>query len=187
MTAIGVPLRHVTNFPGHHRLPQVEEASEWPARGFLVIGGSYGTGKSFCAACAVFEYLKRSVKDPFNPRSWENIDRAASSVMWATAAEMTLDREIPERAKSAALTVIDDLGGESEAPQGIGVARGIILRRYDMKLPTVITTCLTMPDIASRYGGGITARLTEDMGDGGGIIDCGGVSVRSFFDTDDET
>jgi hypothetical protein len=49
-----------------------------------------------------------------------------------------------------------------------------------MKLPTVITASLTMPDITYRYGGGITDRLTEDMSDGGRIIDCGSVLIRNM-------
>jgi hypothetical protein len=47
-----------------------------------------------------------------------------------------------------------------------------------MKLPTVITTALTMLDIDIRYGGRIADRLTEDIGSGGRIIDCG-VSMRN--------
>jgi hypothetical protein len=180
MAAIGVPLRHVMNFAGYHRLPQAEEARKWPARGFLVIGGGHGTGKSFCAACAVFEYLTRRVKNPLDRGSWENADRTGSSVMWGAAMEITDDRETALRAKKASLAVIDDLGGESGVPQSRASLRGVILRRYDMKLPTVITTGLTMPDIASRYGGGITDRLTEDMRDGGGIIDCGSALIRDI-------
>jgi hypothetical protein len=49
-----------------------------------------------------------------------------------------------------------------------------------MKLPAIITTSLTMPDIASRYGSEITDRLTEDMRDGGKIIDCGSVLIRNM-------
>jgi hypothetical protein len=37
-----------------------------------------------------------------------------------------------------------------------------------------------MPDIAYRYGSGIADRLTEDMTDGGGIIDCGSVLIRNM-------
>jgi hypothetical protein len=47
-----------------------------------------------------------------------------------------------------------------------------------MKLPTVITTALTMLDIDIRYGSRIANRLTEDIGSGGRIIDCRGVPIR---------
>jgi hypothetical protein len=180
MAAVGIPLRHVENFTRRLPLPETSEAKEWPARGFLIISGRQGTGKSFCAAYAVFECLKRHVKNPFDRRSWETADRIGSSVIWRAAAEIADDRDAAVCAKNARLTVIDDLGGESDVSQCIASLRGVILRRYDMKLPTVITTRLTMPDIASRYGGGIADRLTEDMREGGRIIDCGSVLIRNI-------
>jgi hypothetical protein len=180
MAAIGIPLRHIGNFARCLPLPETIEAKEWPARGFLIIGGRHGTGKSFCAAGAVFGHLKRQVKNPFDRGSWENAYRAGSSVIWRTAMEIADDRDAAVCAKSAALAVIDDLGGESDAHSGIASLRGVILRRYDMKLPAVITTRLTMPDIAYRYGSGIADRLTEDMSDGGRIIDCGNVLIRNM-------
>jgi hypothetical protein len=180
MAAAGIPLRHVENFARLLPLPGTAEAKEWPARGFLLIGGRHGTGKSFCAALAVFGHLKRQVGNPSDRRSWENADREGSSVIWRAAVEIADDREASVCAKNAALAVIDDLGGESDAHSGVASLRGVIRRRYDMKLPTVITTGLTMPDIAYRYGSGIADRLTEDMGDGGRIIDCGSVLIRDM-------
>jgi hypothetical protein len=179
MAAAGIPLRHIENFARYYPLPEPEEAKKWPVRGFLIIGGGHGTGKSFCAARMLFNYLKRQVKNPFDRSSWENADRAGNALMWGTAMEIADDRETALRAKKASLAVIDDLGGESDASASLAALRGVILRRYDMKLPTVITTILTMPDIAFRYGGGITDRLTEDMGDGGRIIDCGSALIRN--------
>ena len=180
MAAVGIPLRHIENFGRYHPLPEPDEAMKWPARGFIIIGGGHGTGKSFCAACAVFKYLKRQVKNQFDRSSWENADRAGSSVMWGTAMEIADDRETSARAKNASLAVIDGLGGENDASQNLASLRGVIVRRYDMKLPAIITTSLTMPDIASRYGSEITDRLTEDMRDGGKIIDCGSALIRDI-------
>jgi hypothetical protein len=72
-----------------------------------------------------------------------------------------------------------DDGTEGDAITSQAAIRGAILKRYDMKLPAVITTSLTMPDIDARYGNRIADRLTEDIGDGGRIIDCGRVSLRN--------
>jgi hypothetical protein len=187
MAAVGIPLRHIENFARYHPLPEPDEAMKWPARGFLIIGGGHGTGKSFCAACAVFKYLKRQVKNPFDRSSWENADRTGSSVMWGAAMEIADDRETAARAKNASLTVIDGLGGESDAFSSLASLRGVIVRRYDMKLPAIITTSLTMPDIAFRYGSGITDRLTEDMRGGGRIIDCGSALIRNIPGWNGET
>jgi hypothetical protein len=180
MAAAGIPLRHIENFARYYPLPEPEEAKKWPARGFLIISGGHGTGKSFCAARMLFDYLKRQVKNPFDRSSWENADRTCNSLMWGTAVEIADDRETALRAKKATLAVIDDLGGESDASTSLAALRGVILRRYDMKLPSVITASLTMPDIAYRYGGWITDRLTEDMKDGGRIIDCGSALIRNI-------
>jgi hypothetical protein len=50
-----------------------------------------------------------------------------------------------------------------------------------MKLPTVITTTLTMLDIDIRYGSRVVDRLTEDIGNGGMIVECGDISIRNSF------
>jgi DNA replication protein DnaC len=84
------------------------------------------------------------------------------------------DRETAAQAKRGRLTVIDDLGSESDTPEGQSAIRGVLLKRYDMKLPTVVTTMLTMVDIEICYGSRIANRLTEDIEDGGNIIGCHG-------------
>jgi DNA replication protein DnaC len=179
MSAIGVPLRHLENYRKLRHTEAADEVTKWPARGFLVFFGDTGSGKSFGAALAVREYLKSQVTGSFDRKLWENAERAGSAVTWLDAMDIADDRGNATRARRAFLAVIDDLGGECESAQCQSVIRGTILKRYDMKLPTVITTSLTMMDIDARYGSRIADRLTEDIGDGGGIIDCGSVSLRN--------
>jgi hypothetical protein len=178
MADIGVPLRHLENFPKRQRTEEEAEASKWPMRGFLIFTGGTGTGKSFGAALVLRSCLKSQVANPLDRRSWESAEKAGRSVLWCSAMDITDDREIAARAKGWRLVVIDDLGGESE--KGQAAICGVLLKRYDMKLPTVITTSLTMLDIDIRYGNRIANRLIEDIGNGGKIIECKDISMCSM-------
>jgi hypothetical protein len=175
MSDIGVPLRHLENFPKRQETEEAAEAVKWQARGFLIFTGDAGTGKSFCAALTLHEYLKKQAENHLDRSSWKI---GGSSVMWCSAMDIADDREISARARRERLAVIDDLGGEGEAPAGQAALRGVLLKRYDMKLPTVITTTLTMLEIDIRYGGRIANRLTEDIGNGGRIIGCHSIFTR---------
>jgi hypothetical protein len=179
MSGIGVPLRHIENFRKPRVTEAALEAARWPARGFLVFFGDTGSGKSFGAALAVREYLKSRVAGNFDRGLWESAERAGNAVTWLDAMDIADDRGNAIRARRAFLAVIDDLGGEGDAAVCQSAILGTILKRYDMKLPTVITTSLTMPDIDARYGSRIADRLTEDIGDGGRIIDCWSFSLRN--------
>jgi hypothetical protein len=176
MADIGVPLRHLENFPERRETEKTAEASQWPVRGFLIFTGDAGTGKSFEAALVLYRYLKSRVSNPFDRGAWETVEKTKSSVVWCTAMDIADDRKIAAQAKRGRLTVIDDLGSESDTSEGQAGIRGVLLKRYDMKLPTVITTLLTLVDIDICYGSRITNRLTEDIGNGGNIIGCRGFS-----------
>ena len=180
MADMGVPLRHLENFPAERETEETAEARKWPARGFLIFTGETGTGKSYCAAAVLREYLKSRAENPFDLRRRGAVERAGNSVVWCSATDIADDRETASLAKSAALAVIDDLGGESDTAVNQAAIRGVVLKRYDMKLPTVITTPLTMPEIDIRYGSRTANRLTEDIGKGGMIVGCGNSSMRNM-------
>lgn len=179
LSYIGVPRRHLENFVKILRTEAFTGSIEWPASGFLIFTGGTGSGKSFGAAFTLYKYLKSIVPNQFDRKTWEIAGQARNSVMWCAAMDIINDRETAERAKRDRLAVIDDLGGELDTPAGRNILSGVILKRHDMKLPTVITTALTMLDIDIRYGGRIADRLTEDIGNGGMIIECGDVSLRN--------
>jgi DNA replication protein DnaC len=96
--------------------------------------------------------------------------------MWCSAKEITDDKAVAIRARLSNLVVIDDLGKESETPAAIAAIRDVISKRYDLKLPTIITTELTILDIRVKYGQYIAERLTEDYCSR--CIDCRGESLR---------
>jgi DNA replication protein DnaC len=178
MTRIGVPRRHIGNFGVLRESFALSEAGKWPVIGFLVLCGKNGTGKSFAAARVVYEYLEGRVTDRLDRGTWATAERAGDSVTWLSAKEIIDDADARERARGSYLLVMDDLGREDETKTARAVLCSVISRRYDAKLATVITTELSMTDVRKRYGRYLTDRLAEDVGNGGGVIDCGDISMR---------
>jgi DNA replication protein DnaC len=178
MIRIGVPRRHVENFDKRRESYAVSEGGKWPFRGFLLFCGKTGSGKSFGAASVIYKHLENSVTDHLDPRTWEAADRAGYSVLWHRAKDIADDRETYARASAVFLLAMDDLGREEDTKMAIAAMCSVISRRYDAKLPTVITTELPMSGIGNRYGRFFTDRLTEDAEDGGNVVDCGGISMR---------
>jgi hypothetical protein len=178
MSRLGVPRRHLENFGGIRESVALAEALKWPVRGFLVLCGKPGVGKSFAAACVVREFLKRRITNRMDRKTWEAADRAGDSVMWSGAKEITDDKGAFVRARSAFLLVLDDLGKEEDTQTGRAAACAVISKRYDAMLATAVTTELPMSGLRIRYGSYLTERLAEDAGRGGSVVDCGDVSMR---------
>jgi DNA replication protein DnaC len=183
MSGIGVPPRHLDKIAA----PEESSAAEavdvtgnskdgWQMRGFLVLTGVPGVGKSFGAALAIKKYLLATIGDWFETANWEHAVKAAESVSWYSAKEITGDKNIASRMRTCRLAVIDDLGKEDDSRISLPVVRDVISKRYDLKLPTVITSELTLPDIRARYGQYIAERLAEDYCSK--IINCVGESFR---------
>jgi DNA replication protein DnaC len=179
MARIGVPRRHIENFSGRCESYAVSEALKCSVKGFLVLCGRNGSGKSFAAARAVYAYLESRVINRLDRETWESVDRAGDSVMWRSAREIVDDRETYERAGIVSLLVIDDLGREGDMKPARTAVCSAVSKRYDSKLATIVTTELSMTDISRRYGRYLSDRLVEDAGIGGGVVDCRDVSVRN--------
>lgn len=179
MSGIGVPRRHLDNLMAECQTEVLRETGKWSTQGFLILTGGTGSGKSFGAASVVHKYLKSLVTSHFDQQTWVKAEQGADTVIWCAAADIIDERETAALVKQRNLAVIDDLGGEPESSLGQAALRGVLLKRHDMKLPTVITTSLTMLDIDLRYGGRVADRLTEDIGSGGMFIECGDISMRS--------
>jgi DNA replication protein DnaC len=177
MSTVGVPVRHLDNIAaGSVGSVATHAAESWQIRGFLVLTGIPGVGKSFAAAKAVMKYIRSGIGNWFIRQDWENASRAAESVVWVSAKEVLDDKSLAAKARFYRLTVIDDLGKEDETRVGTAIVRDIISKRYDTKLPMIITSELTFVNIQERYGRYIAERLVEDYCSK--IVDCGGESLR---------
>jgi hypothetical protein len=176
MGRIGVPPRHTENFGKFRDSCAVSAAMSWQLRGFLLLSGISGIGKSFAAARVVWKYLKGQTSDWPDKSSWSAISVAGEKVAWNSAKEITDDKAIASRARKAALLVIDDLGKEAETPASMSAIRDVMSKRYDLELATVITSELAFLDVQKKYGQYIAERLTEDYCSK--CIDCRGESFR---------
>jgi DNA replication protein DnaC len=176
MSTIGAPARHLDNIAGSVSSVATQAAESWQIRGFLVLTGIPGVGKSFAAAKAVMKYLRSGIGNWFTRQDWENASQAAESVVWTTAKEIVDDKSLAAKARAYRLAVLDDLGKEDETRVGMATVRDVISKRYDAKLPTIITSELTLVNIQERYGRYIAERLVEDYCSK--IVDCGRESLR---------
>lgn len=176
----GVPARHLDNFARLESSPAVSEARKWFVRGFLVLTGIPGIGKSFGALVAMHGYLRERVKSWTEKSSWAVVAECAEHMFWATAKEIGDDKAVASRCSSVYLLVLDDLGKEDATKTSLSAVCGVISKRYDAKKPTVITTELTIRDIEQRYGRYIVERIVEDAFGtrGGRSFDCGTESMR---------
>lgn len=178
MSMSGVPVRHLDNFARRQDTFAIRAVNHWHYQGFFVLSGIPGTGKSFGAAWTVYRRLHKSIPNWLDKSTWPAAAKTGESIVWATAKEIADDKPTAGKCRAISLLILDDLGKEEDTKIGQGAIRDVISRRYDSKLPTVITTEMTIPDISARYGRYIAERLAEDTIHGGRFEDCGTVSMR---------
>ena len=175
----GVPERHVENFSAYINTPALAWAKQWRFGGFLVLSGGSGVGKSFGAAGVFKEFLRSKIPEFLDTGTWNRAVYASERAMWGTANGIVNDKNRIDEARNKLFLVLDDFGREGNLPAKQADVSDIISARYDMKLPTVITTELTFKDVLKAYGKNTAYKLVEDNGDGGGIFaECGESSLR---------
>lgn len=121
--------------------------------GWLVLHGSYGTGKTHLAAAIANVRLARGQPVLFvvAPDLLDYL-RAAFSPQ----SDVTFDQRF-EEVRSTPLLILDDLGAHSTTPWAQEKLYQIINHRYNAHLPTVITTNLRLDDLDER----VRSRLVD--------------------------
>lgn len=173
LSEIGVPQRHAESLANYRESISVKTALEWTYRGFLMLCGNTGIGKSFTAVCLLRKYLKSRISDHMDKYTWKDAEHSAASAAWINAAELSADREAIATAKIAHLLVLDDFGGDGEMKANHSTINRVVSARYDAMLPTIITTELTIESIKARYGYRTAEKIVGRPQDGGVIIVCG--------------
>ena len=122
-----------------------QEFSEHP-RGWLVMTGTYGCGKTHLAA-AIGNYRKGMGDTPIFVVVPDLLDhlRATFSPTSSTSYD-----ELFNRVKSAPILILDDLGTQSATPWAREKLYQIFNERYNAKLPTVITMSSNLEDLDAR-------------------------------------
>lgn len=120
----------------------------------LVLAGHYGTMKTTMAVAILRSWLDTghgglivpmcSLIDNFNMMRILNREEYAK-----------YDRRI----RNTPLLILDDLGGEELENRVQGKIDSVITERYNKMLPTIITTNMTMGELAGTYSGRVIDRL----------------------------
>jgi hypothetical protein len=173
LSEIGVPRRHLESLANYRESISVKTALEWTYRGFLMLCGNTGIGKSFTAVCLLRKYLKSRIPDHMDRHTWVEAEHSRAGTAWINAPELYGDREAIATAKSAYLLVLDDFGGDGDMKANHSTINRVISARYDAMLPTVITTELAIESIKARYGYRTAEKIVGRPQDGGMIIVCG--------------
>jgi DNA replication protein DnaC len=176
MAGRGVPNQHLDNLRRREDSTAISEARKWFCKGFLLLCGSPGVGKSFGAVTAIYNRIQDSIKNWVDKSSWSVAEKTAGGIIWASAKEIVDNKTLKDSCRQTDFLVIDDLGKEEETRTGLAAVCDVICKRYDCKLPTIITSELTLLDISSRYGRYIAERIAENPHSR--IIECAGESMR---------
>ena len=122
-----------------------QEFAEHP-RGWLVMTGTYGCGKTHLAA-AIGNYRKGMGDNPVFVVVPDLLDhlRATFSPTSSTSYD-----DLFNRVKSAPILILDDLGTQSATPWAREKLYQIFNERYNAKLPTVITMSSNLEDLDAR-------------------------------------
>jgi len=121
------------------------EFAEHP-RGWLVLSGTYGCGKTHLAA-AIGNYNRSLGLAPIFRSVPDLLDHLRST--FSPNSTVTYD-EIFEEVRSARLLILDDLDTQNASPWAKEKLYQILNHRYMSELPTVITTASTLEKIDER-------------------------------------
>lgn len=146
-----VEQRGRTYLPDDHTQECLKKVTNWMLQskrfGLLLIG-PIGSGKTTTL---------RSIK-----RVYERAEKIDADTIYANAKK---NEAIDDSVYSQNLLLLDDLGAEPEKCKIYGdelhPLRRFIIKRYDLYLPTIITTNLTTKQIKDRYGDRLYDRIIE--------------------------
>ena len=127
--------------------------AETPA-GWLILTGTYGSGKTHLAAAIGNERLAQGDVVLFITAP-DLLDHLRST--YGPSSEVGYDEQF-ERIRSAQLLILDDLGAENPSPWAGEKLYQLLNHRHSRRLPTVITTNVDLDSIEGR----IRSRLLDE-------------------------
>jgi len=122
-------------------------------RGWILLEGTYGCGKTHLAAAIANEAVNQHISTLFITPS-DLLDRLRFGF---SSSEMNFEERFDE-IRNVRLLVIDDFGTQNFTPWGQEKLFQLLNYRYINRLPTVITTNLILDEIESR----IRSRLMDE-------------------------
>ena len=115
-------------------------------QGWLVLMGSYGSGKTHLAA-SIGNYRRAMGEEPIFVVVPDLLDHLRAT--FSPTSSTSYDRRF-EEVRSAPLLILDDLGTQSATPWAREKLYQLLNYRYNAKLPTVITTSQRLDEIDPR-------------------------------------
>jgi DNA replication protein DnaC len=147
----------------------------WDGKRWLIASGSVGSGKTTWLTALLMEHL---MDDPSVNARWTSEQRMyRKASLHADLRHAGRDHVIQEF-MDAQVLVLDDLGASRRDLtewQG-GAMRDLLIERHLLGAPTLISTNLSLEQIARKYGDHVASRLGEMSG---GIITVNGFDRRS--------
>lgn len=119
-----------------------------PDRKWLLLMGSYGSGKTHLAA-AIANQCLRDGKPALFLNTPDLLDYLREA--YSPSAGETYSQRFDE-IRDAPLLILDDLGTESPTPWAVEKLYQLLNARYNTQLPTVITTNKRLEDLEPRIG-----------------------------------
>lgn len=121
--------------------------------GWLVLMGVNGCGKTHLAA-AIANYLRQKGKPVLFIMVPDLLDHLRST--FSPDSRISYD-EVFEKIKKAPILILDDFGEQSATPWAQEKLYQLINYRYNARLATVITTCLSLDEIENR----VSSRMVD--------------------------
>ena len=115
-------------------------------RGWLVLTGTYGTGKTHLAA-AIGNYRSANGENPIFIVVPDLLDHLRST--FNPNSNVSYDH-LFEEIRTASLLILDDLGTQNSSPWAKEKLFQLLNYRYEARLPTVITTTCALDEIEPR-------------------------------------
>lgn len=104
----------------------------------LLLWGGVGTGKSFSAACIANYLLDRQISVAMT---------SFVKILELIQKDRNEEPRLIEKLSSAKLLILDDFGAERNTDYALEKVYNVIDSRYRSKLPMIITTNLSLPDM----------------------------------------
>ncbi|MCK4723367.1 MAG: ATP-binding protein, partial [Dehalococcoidia bacterium] len=120
---------------------------------WLVLQGVNGCGKTHLAA-AIANHLRQEGKSALFIEVSDLLDHLRST--FSPESRVSYDK-LFERIKKAPILILDDFGEQAATPWAQEKLYQLINYRYNARLATVITTCLTLDEIENR----ISSRMVD--------------------------